>query len=155
MLRKTPVLTPCLTPVLCLYCYTTSCIYAYSSYWCAYICCRNILMCICVVCVHTQEENLDLITRERYLVFALMYCICSTTNMFSLCLVFVSFVADLLISHLYPPSFVYLFLSVHLVCPSLNLFLSSRFRFPRPSPLQDPLWSQPPLSQLLLGHPNR
>lgn len=55
MLPNPPLKTlylPCLTPVLCLYCYTTSCIYAYGSYWCAYMCRCNILMCVFVVWVH-------------------------------------------------------------------------------------------------------
>lgn len=45
-------------PVLCPYCTTTSCIYAYSSCWCAYIYCRSILVCLYVypcAWVHTQE----------------------------------------------------------------------------------------------------
>lgn len=47
-------------------------------------------------------------------------------------------------------SFLRLFL-----CLSINLLSSSRFRPPRLSQVQDPLWSQPPHSQILLECPNR
>lgn len=58
MWRTTPVLTPCLTPVLWLYCpcYTTNC--ECSWYWCACICCRIDGRLLCA-CVHTQEEYVD------------------------------------------------------------------------------------------------
>lgn len=170
--KKTPVLTPCLTLVMCLYCctcYTTSCVYVYMHTvgigvhisvaiidQCAY------MSSVCM-CAYTRRK-LELITREqrRYLVFALMYNFWSTSYKHVLIIsCFSLLAADLFTSHLSPPSFLYtttlhLFLSVHLsACLPLNLFLSSRFRLPPPSPLQDPLWSLPPPSQLLLEPPNR
>lgn len=73
------LLTHCLTPVPCPYCctcYTTSCVYAYIRYQCAYICRRiRVYVSVCM-CAYTRgRSRLKMIAREEQncLVFVLMH----------------------------------------------------------------------------------
>lgn len=77
-------------------------------------------ICVAVIyrCAYVLSECMCAYTRRdqlTYLVSSLMYSIWTSMNMFSLCLLFVSFVANLLIPHFYPPHPFFLFLAVHLV----------------------------------------
>lgn len=78
---NSPVLTPCLTPVLRLYghsLYVTSCIYARRSHQCAYIYLIDVHMCCLCACAHTPNRFLCLhsctVCLTIYFFLLFLYC---------------------------------------------------------------------------------
>lgn len=150
----------------CCTCYTTSCVYAYIRYQCAYVCRRiRVYVSVCM-CAYTRgRSRLKMIAREEQncLVFVLMHTVGSKSYKHVLIVFFsllLSLVHNLSISLLHPPLFcpttLHLVLSFHFsVFLSLNLTLNSRLRCPPLSQLQDLLWSLPAHSHHFLELPNR